>query len=44
MENMLAGKKFIVPGLVTKMYYYLGSILPHFVVLKTVGRVFRNTT
>ncbi len=44
MDNMLAGKKFIVPGLVTKMYYYLGSILPHFVVLNTVGRVFRRTT
>ena len=44
MDNMLAGKKFIVPGIVTKMYYLLGSVLPHFVVLKTVGRVFRNTT
>lgn len=44
MDNMLAGKKFIVPGTVTKMYYFLGSIMPHFVVLKTVGRVFRRTT
>lgn len=44
MKNMLAGKKFIVPGTVTKIYYFLGSIMPHFVVLKTVGRIFRNTT
>ena len=43
-ENMLDGKKFIVPGTVTKIYYFLGSILPHFLVLRAVSRVFRKTT
>lgn len=43
-KNMLDGKKFIVPGTVTKIYYFLGSILPHFLVLRAVGSVFRKTT
>lgn len=42
-ENMLAGKKFIVPGIVTKIYYFIGAILPHFLVLRAVGRIFRKT-
>jgi short-subunit dehydrogenase len=43
-KNMLSGKKIVVPGLVTKFYYFLGLILPHGVVLRLVGHVFRKTT
>jgi len=43
-KNMLSGKKLVVPGLVTKFYYFLGLILPHGVVLRIVGHIFRRTT
>jgi len=42
-KNLLAGKKFIVPGTVTKIYYYLGLLLPTFIVLPIVSKVFRKT-
>jgi hypothetical protein len=41
-KNMLAGKKFIVPGTVTKIYYYLGLLLPTFMILNLVSKVFRK--
>ena len=43
-DNMLSGNKFVIPGMVNKFYYYLGISLPHGIVLKIVGRVFRKTT
>ncbi len=43
-ENMLAGNKFVIPGTMSKFYYYLGSSLPHGLILKIVGLVFRKTT
>jgi hypothetical protein len=42
-RNMLAGNKFVVPGVVTKFYYFLGSCLPHGLMLRMAGRVFRKT-
>ncbi len=41
-KNMLNGKKFIIPGMVTKIYYYFGSMLPHGLILKLAGVVFRK--
>lgn len=43
-KNMLAGKKFVIPGMVTKFYYFVGIILPHGFILRMVGHVFRKTT
>jgi uncharacterized protein len=43
-KGMLSGKKFVVPGMVTKFYYFLGILLPHGIVLRLVGHVFRKTT
>jgi len=44
LDNMFSGNKFVIPGLFNKFYYSLGSILPHAIVLKIVGGVFRKTT
>jgi len=41
-KNMLKGKKFVVPGLMTKIYYFLGVILPHGIVLRLTGIIFRK--
>ena len=41
-ETMLAGKRFLVPGRMNKLYYFIGMCLPHWVVMKLVGRVFRK--
>lgn len=41
-ETMLAGKRFLVPGRINKFYYWFGLCLPHGIVLKLVGRVFRK--
>lgn len=43
-KNMLNGKKFVVPGLTSKIYYYFGSILPHGLVLRLAGSVFRKNS
>ncbi|MFW6277223.1 MAG: SDR family NAD(P)-dependent oxidoreductase [Prolixibacteraceae bacterium] len=42
-KNMLNGKKFIVPGMVSKLYYFLGSILPHGLILRLAGTIFRKS-
>ena len=39
-DNMLAGNKFVVPGVVNKFYYSLGTLLPHGMVLKMVSHIF----
>lgn len=44
MDNMFAGNVFVVPGVVNKFYYYLGCSLPHGIVLKAIGRIFKKTT
>lgn len=43
-NKMISGKKLVVPGLVTKFYYFLGSVLPHGFVVRMVGYVFRKTS
>lgn len=43
-KKALAGKKFLVPGLVTRFYYIAGVMMPYWFVLKFVSRVFRKTT
>lgn len=42
LRNTLAGNKFVVPGLVTKFYYYLGSMMPHGIIVRLVGSIFRK--
>ena len=42
-KNMLNGKKFIVPGIVTKLYYFFGSALPHGIILRLAGTIFRKS-
>ncbi len=43
-RNMLNGKKFVVPGLATKFYYLLGSVLPQGLLLRIVGKIFSKTS
>jgi hypothetical protein len=43
-KNMLSGNKFVIPGTMSKVYYYFGSSLPHGVILRIVGSVFKKTT
>jgi len=40
--NMLAGNKFVIPGVMNKFYYALGISLPHGIVLKLIGGIFRK--
>ncbi|MBN2634844.1 MAG: SDR family NAD(P)-dependent oxidoreductase [Prolixibacteraceae bacterium] len=44
LDNMLAGNKFVIPGAMSKFYYYLGISLPHGIILKIVGLIFRKTS
>jgi short-subunit dehydrogenase len=44
MDNMFAKNAFVVPGVVNKIYYYIGCSLPHGIVLKAIGGIFRKTT
>lgn len=41
-KNMLNGKKFIVPGLVSKIYYYFGIFIPHGLILRYAGSIFKQ--
>ncbi len=42
-KNMLNGNKFVIPGLMSKAYYYLGSMLPHGLILWLTGNVFKKS-
>ena len=42
-KNMLNGNKFVIPGIMSKAYYYLGSMLPHGLILWLTGNVFRKS-
>ncbi|HOI48398.1 MAG TPA: SDR family NAD(P)-dependent oxidoreductase [Prolixibacteraceae bacterium] len=44
MDNLFAENPFVVPGLMPKIYYYLGSCIPHGIVIKLVERIFQKTT
>ena len=43
-DNMLSESVFVVPGVVNKFYYYFGCILPHGIILKIIGHIFRKTS
>ncbi len=41
-DNMLAGNKFVIPGVVNKFIYAFGVSLPHGIVLKLIGGIFNK--
>ena len=43
-NGMLKGKKMITPGLFTRIFYILGSILPYGIIIRIVGKVFAKNT
>ncbi len=43
-DNMFSGNVFVIPGIVNKFYYYIGCSLPHGVILKLIGNVFKKTS
>jgi len=43
-DNMFAENAFVIPGVVNKFYYSLGTFLPHGIVLKLIGGIFKRTT
>lgn len=44
MDSMFAKNAFVVPGVVNKFCYYIGCSLPHGIVLKAIGGIFKRTT
>jgi uncharacterized protein len=44
LNSMFAGKTFMVPGFISKLYYYLGMMLPYYIIFAAVGKVFRKST
>jgi uncharacterized protein len=44
LDNMFSGNKFVIPGVMNKLYYAIGVTLPHGIVLKLIGGVFRKKT
>lgn len=44
LDNMFSGNVFVIPGVINKFYYYIGSSLPHGVILKLIGNIFKKTT
>lgn len=41
-DSMLSGSKFVIPGVMNKFYYAIGVALPHGIVIKLIGGVFRK--
>lgn len=44
LKSMFAGKCFVVPGFMTSFYYVFGSLLPHGLITRLVGTIFRKTS
>ena len=42
-RNLLSGRTFVIPGLVNKIYYLLGSLLPYGLILRITGTVFQKS-
>ena len=42
-KKMLEGKRFVVPGLINKIYYLLGILMPYGLILKISGKVFQKS-
>ncbi len=43
-DNMFLGNMFVIPGVINKFYYYIGYSLPHGIILKIIGNIFKKTT
>jgi hypothetical protein len=43
LDNMFSESVFVIPGVVNKIYYYIGCSLPHGVILKLIGNIFKKT-
>ncbi len=44
LDNMFSENVFVIPGVVNKFYYYIGCSLPHGLILKIIGNIFKKTT
>ena len=44
LDKMFSENVFVIPGVVNKFYYYVGCSLPHGIVLKLIGNIFKKTT
>ncbi|MBK6281396.1 MAG: SDR family NAD(P)-dependent oxidoreductase [Draconibacterium sp.] len=43
LDNMFSENVFVIPGVVNKIYYYIGCSLPHGVILKLIGNIFKKS-
>lgn len=43
-DNMFSENTFVIPGFVNKFYYFVGCSLPHGLILKIIGSIFRKTS
>ena len=43
-DNMFSENVFVIPGLVNKLYYLIGSSLPHGIILKIIGKIFQKAS
>lgn len=44
LDNMFSENVFVIPGVVNKFYYYVGCSLPHGIILRIIGNIFKKTT
>jgi len=44
LDNMFSENVFVIPGIVNKFYYYIGCSLPHGIILRIIGNIFKKTT
>jgi hypothetical protein len=44
LDNMFAKNVFVIPGVVNKFYYYIGCSLPHGLILRIIGNIFKKTS
>lgn len=43
-KNLYKGNSFVIPGMVTKFYYLLGSVMPQGLMVRIAGFFFQRTT
>lgn len=43
-DNMFLGNVFVIPGFVNKLYFLIGSSLPHGIILKIIGKIFQKAS
>jgi hypothetical protein len=44
LDNMFSENVFVIPGVVNKLYYYVGCSLPHGLILRLIGNIFKKTS